>query len=671
MVEAAVRLVGAVQDTALIVDDVQWADPSSVHLLAALAERATAATLLVAYRSDEWDPDSAVAAFVRRLAPEVTVQLGGLTAPAIGELVPDTGLATTLMAVTDRSPDGHRRSAAGLSREGLAAPDSSGRWRLTVDSGITRAAELGRLGQRNAIARHAARFAGATGRILALLSLLGRQTLARLLAVAVGAEEKVVTAGLSDLATAGLVRFGDGGWGTAHDMVAEVVAAEMAPSERGRLHGELARALESAGADQAEIARHWSRAGETDRAATAFGLAASAALEAFADVEAEHLADAGLALPIRASQAAVLHERRAGARRRRGDIAGARSDLQAALGARRAGPDRAVLLAELAGLASGADDLLRASELAELAVIEAAGDAPVRAKALEVASVIDMNLDLPERSAERAGEALAIYRRCGDSRGAARILDARAMATFLAGDVRTGTDLLHRAANLFEDSGDLMRMITPRSTRGHGLVFQNRAADGLVDTTRALEMSDRLGHPEGRAYALWHRAEALAALGEASEAIDNGTAALQIARQIGHRGWTATAWRAIGIGRQAAGETDAALECFTRSLESSDHLDLFGSWAAARSAMVLTALGRLDEAASMVDRALHLGPALGHYEARLAQTELAVARARPEAGPLAAEALRLARAGGVLVHVERLRRILVVTGNPPTAAGPP
>ena len=55
------------------------------------------------------------------------------------------------------------------------------------------------------------------------------------------------------------------------------------------------------------------------------------------------------------------------------------------------------------------------------------------------------------------------------------------MATFLDSDIRRGTELLDRAAHLFADSGDLMRLVTPRSTRGHGLVLLGRAADGLLD----------------------------------------------------------------------------------------------------------------------------------------------------------------------------------------------
>ena len=60
------------------------------------------------------------------------------------------------------------------------------------------------------------------------------------------------------------------------------------------------------------------------------------------------------------------------------------------------------------------------------------------------------------------------------SLGAARILDARAMATFLNVSIRAGTELLDRVAHLFEDSGYLMRTVTPRWTRGHGLVLSSQ-----------------------------------------------------------------------------------------------------------------------------------------------------------------------------------------------------
>ena len=352
-----------------------------------------------------------------------------------------------------------------------------------------------------------------------------------------------------------------------------------------------------------------------------------------------------------------LLEARAQARRRRGDLAAAREDLRTALRGCPGGPARAWLLAQLAALDSGADDLRRASELAELALVEAGGDAPARAATLEVASIIDMNLDQPDRSAARASEALTIYTRTGDSRGAARILDARAMATFLHGDIEHGVSELDRAAHLFESSGDLMSAVTPRSTCGHGRVLQDRAAEGIIHTERALDMSRTLGHPEGEAYALWHRSEALSALGRTDEALADGQAALAIAQRVGHRGWTATAWRAIGIARQGSGDHARSLDAFRQSLDQSANLDLFTCWAAARAALAAIGLGHLDEAADLVATAMSTGPALGQHEARWAAAALALARSDPDAPTLIRTAAKAAERAGARLYLSPLARL--------------
>lgn len=73
------------------------------------------------------------------------------------------------------------------------------------------------------------------------------------------------------------------------------------------------------------------------------------------------------------------------------------------------------------------------------------------------------------------------------------------MATFLDGRVRDGVALFARVAHLFADCGDLLRVITPRSTCGHGLVFADRPAEGLTEADAALELARELGNPEGQA----------------------------------------------------------------------------------------------------------------------------------------------------------------------------
>ena len=285
---------------------------------------------------------------------------------------------------------------------------------------------------------------------------------------------------LGRLADADLVRQRQQGWGLVHDAVGDVLVSELTTADRVRWQARLAAALDGAHGDEAERARLWRDAGDRDRAATSVrGSRAPCRGRAAPTTRPMRLATDGLALVAGSEELAgprcTLHEVRGLARQHQGDLPGARADLADALRDAGSGPRRAVLLAELAALISGSEDLVRASELAELAVVEAGADEAARARALEVASVIDMNLDHPARSRQRAATALEIFGRLGDSHGAARILDARAMATFLDSDIRLRLELLDRAAHLFADSGDLMRLVTPRSTRGHGLVLLGRA----------------------------------------------------------------------------------------------------------------------------------------------------------------------------------------------------
>lgn len=656
ILEAARRLLGR-PDRMLLVDDLQWADPSSVQLLGSVAGGADRPRLVVAYRPDELP--TGVAELVRRLPGPPVIQLAGLLESALADLVADGDLVAAIAAETDRTPMAVAEVLRLLHTEGLlTATNTDRRWRAASPTASGRARQAGRVGQRRAIGDRAAAHTGRAATVLRLLALLGREVSAQTLAAAAELPPPELLGLLEELAAADLVRLGEHGWRTAHDMVAEVVVDGLTDGTRARLHARLATVLDQAQGDAPEQARHWLGAGDASRAAEVYARAAANALDQVADAEAGQLADAGLATggadgPVRAR----LLVARAQAHRRRGDISAARDDLRAALADYPGGPDRADVLAQLAALDSGADDMRRAAEVAELALIEAAGDDRARASVLEVASVIDMNLDRPERSAARSAEALAIYTRTGDSRGAARILDSRAMAAFLHGSIEEGVAELDRAAHLFESSGDLMRTVTPRSTCGHGRVLLGAAAAGLADTERALDVARTLGHPDGQAYALWHRSEALSALGRHADALADGRAALVIAQRLHHRGWTATAWRAIGLAHQGDGDLPAALDAFQQSLALSANLDLFGCWAAARAALTCIGLNRLAEAEELVARALATGPALGRHEARWAAAALSVARQDPAAPELLATAVATATAAGARLYLPYLAEL--------------
>ena len=302
-------LAAAVGDGAvLVVDDLQWADPSSLTFLASALARLPRLAAVLAFRPDEPAFDSArvggvadpaataALAAVRATRTVVDVTVGALPDAALAALVGDPRLSAVLRTETDRTPFALAEVLRELAVRGAAAAGPDGRWQPRDATAVALAIEVGRQGQRRAVRRRAERETGVRAQVLALVALLARETTARVVATAAGLDPREALDALSGLATAGLLRLGEQGWATAHDLVGETVTAALAPGERGRLHGLLAAALEAADADPAEVARHHRDAGDGTAAAAAFERAAHRALAEHATREAAAHAEAGLAL---------------------------------------------------------------------------------------------------------------------------------------------------------------------------------------------------------------------------------------------------------------------------------------------------------------------------------------------------------------------------------------
>jgi DNA-binding SARP family transcriptional activator/tetratricopeptide (TPR) repeat protein len=642
LLEGAVRLLRATGKAVLLIDDLQWADASSLELLALLAARAENVSLVLAFRAGE-NPERFLSELRAGHRPD-EIQLAALDAAAIGTLAGDPALAKLLVAETDRTPFAIVEVLRAIEgRTGAAMRDH--------------AREVARSGRRWSILQRAQRQSGPAREVLGLLALLGRPASVELLADASGAAIETVIAHLHELAAADLAGHTERGFAASHDLVAEIVRDALEPVERARLHKLLADALAAHAAAPGERARHLAGSGDRPAAAVVYAEAARQRLDRFADREAMHLAEAGLALEPREPVRADLLEVRAETRARTGDSAGAQEDLRAALTLTARPPVRARLLTALARASSGSDDLIRAANLIELALTEAGNDPAARATALTTAAILDTNLEQSERARRRYDEALALFERVGDARGVADIIDARAMSVFLDGEIDAAVDAYDQAAQLFVDSGNLLRAVTPRCSRGHALVFAADPESALADIDTALDLASSLGYVEGEASGFWIRAEALAAIGMTGQAIEAAERSVSLAAKVGHRGWSATAARALGIACEAAGDLAAAEAEFRRSVELSAHFPLFACWAHARLALVLIATGRLHEAADHVDTALVTGPPLGHYEARLAGCALAVARGDRNADALLADAIDRAATGGHQASLAQLRAL--------------
>jgi len=655
--QGAVRLLAAVaRPRCLIVaDDLQWADPTSLTLLGLLLRRLDTVSLAAAYRPDG-NPGADPAEALGLPAAQMTgITLGPLPARVIRGLFSDQVLAEAIISQAGRTPFTVTEVIAALARQGAIARDTGSKWRLRPGRDATGAAAIVATGIGQAAGNRLAGLPSRWRDMLGLLALLGRPAPPPLLAAASSTDLYSALDTLEGLGSAGLASPGPHGWALGHDLLRRAVTATMRPAETARFHALLAQALRQDGADPAEAASHLAASGDNDGASMAYAAAARRQLERICDPEAIRLAGTGLSLDPAARTRAVLLETRGEARRRRGQLAAARADFTAALDSLDDPAARSRVLAQLAILDARTADAARGRELAELAIAEAGDQPAALGQALAAAAIIDLTGGDLARARHRVRRAARLLDQAGDSRGSARLLYWRAMAHFIDGRLPDAVTQLGRLAHLPVTPGEVLRLWSPRATRGHALAFLGQAADGLAEIDETLAWARAARHPAVEAECLWRRAEALAIVGRAGDAIGSAEESACIAARIGHAEWTAAAHRGLGIACEAAGLPGRAEAAYRRSLEAAEGIPLFRAWAAARLGAFLARQGRPSEATPHVRAALAGGTPLTRHEARWAHAELLASQGDDAAcSAAAATALSQAQDNGYLLLVPRL-----------------
>ena len=252
----------------LALEDLHWADRSTLALVAFLARRLRGEHLLVVatYRNDEIDRRSDLRRFLADIA----------TAPAARRLeltgLSDTEMREQIAGILGGPPPPDLFKAVFARSEGnpffaeelvaSAGGGSTDRLSPTLrDMLLARIAALPPGAQ--AVARAAA--AG------------GRQVHHRLLEGAAGLAEPELTEALRAAVSHQVLVARDDGFAFRHALLQEVAYGELLPGERERLHAAFAAALEArpevaggtAASVAAELAHHWLRAGDERRALAA------------------------------------------------------------------------------------------------------------------------------------------------------------------------------------------------------------------------------------------------------------------------------------------------------------------------------------------------------------------------------------------------------------------
>jgi DNA-binding CsgD family transcriptional regulator len=520
----------------VVLDDLQWADAATLHLLVHLAAATDPARLVVVatYRDTELAGRESLRVALAALARETVVtriHLGGLSPAEVAQrLAALTGWAVRESVAADiwRRTGGNPFFVGELGR-------------------VLASAKKGKLpaGVRDAIRDRLDRLSPGTRRLVEAAAVLGSTVDVQLLAQAADATIQSTLDAVDEAERAGILTETRA---FVHDLIWEAARLDVPTAARLELHRRAAEWLgERSDADVrvAEVATHWLEslpAGDAARAADWARRAADRAMAHLAWEEAAELygravaaGDASGALPASARAELLLAQARALVRAF--DLEAARLSLVAVVEIAREAND-ARLLAQAALAMEGVnhpawDDTAGAVAREALAGLPTM-DSPVRARLLAL-TVVAANWSIDADADPRSAEALAMADRLADPHALREALRARQMA--LSGpDGATGRLAIGDRLVRLGSDGDDDAVLWGRLWRFDALAQLGDLAAAEAEVERIDVVARRLRSP----MAAWHvarcRAAVAAARGRIDEAMAHGHAAEKAALRAGTAG---------------------------------------------------------------------------------------------------------------------------------------
>ncbi len=303
--EAVAALLAAVGSAVVVVDDLHWADESTVHLVRYLALEPALddLTLVITARRENLTQEHAGLLDLERHTDACRLHLGALGPEELRTMIGDLGgapagdsLVTSVATTSDGNPFFAEEVTLHLLDAELVV-DQAGALALHPDA--PRAGVPERV--RETLLRRLLAMPADALELLTAGAVAGRQFEISLAATAIGLEGAAVLDAADDCLLSGMVlEIGPGRFMFRHALVQETVDGRLSSLRRGSLHRRLAELLENEGSDDpvavADVARHWAAAASVNQAlaptaamwamrAGDLALAAAAADEAIARYE--------------------------------------------------------------------------------------------------------------------------------------------------------------------------------------------------------------------------------------------------------------------------------------------------------------------------------------------------------------------------------------------------
>jgi tetratricopeptide (TPR) repeat protein len=465
-------------------------------------------------------------------------------------------------------------------------------------------------------------------RTMRIASVIGRQFPVKVLEQVLEQEEtQLLSERLGALETASLIRLAqiepEIEYLFRHALIQDAAYESLLRKDRQRLHLAVGMILEQIYPERIDelapmLARHFYEGSDLPRACHYFRLAGDNAARQYANMEAVDHYSRAIELTDEQDYALPgLYRARGVIQETLGNFDAAREDHEAALDlGRRSDNRRAEWRAALdLGMLWAGRDYAHSQTYFEqaLALAETLNDPAALAQSLNRIGNWLVNQEAPADGIGYHRRALGIFEELGDKAGTADTLDLLAMASWLAGTPNLGADYYRRTVDLLREVGNpyglsstLVGMGLAGGPMFYGAIVPDFAQDGediFAYEDEAVAIARSIGWRAGEAYALSMSGVILATTGEIARGLSAVEAAAAIAAEIGHRQWDVLTRYAQAFVYRDLWAFEEAQRLLEPALVLAQELNST-YWIRAIScelAAAFGAQGRLDEADALLD----------------------------------------------------------------------